>query len=247
MIKHLIQNFFSLFGLRLSRLPTPAQIKQADEDEIRKTLWLRNRGIKTVLDIGSNTGQFVSFIREVLPDATIYSFEPLIDCYEELMAQFGNLPKFQAFNLALGNETGQVEIHRSDFSPSSSLLPMAELHKSAFPYTEKEAIQSVNIVKLDEIAVELNLEKPILIKLDVQGFEHQVIAGGINTISRADILIVELSLECLYQGQKLFHPLYEQIVSFGFDYRGNFSQLVNPNDGRVLQVDAIFVKDSNCN
>ncbi|XWK85981.1 MAG: FkbM family methyltransferase [Phormidium sp.] len=242
MLKKLIQGLLRLVGLKLSRMPTEEQIKQAAEEEARKNLWLQNIEIKTVLDIGANTGQFVSYIRDILPDARIYSFEPLADCYKELIANFGNQPNFEGFNLALGNQTGRVEIHRNEFSPSSSLLNMAPLHKEAFPYTQKEVIQPVNIAKLDEFVANLNLEKPILIKIDVQGFENEVIMGGINTLVQAEVLIIELSLEPLYEGQMLFDEIYQKLVSLRFVYRGNIGQIINPQDGRILQVDAIFRK-----
>lgn len=242
-LKSLIQGFLSVLGYRLTRLPNQAQIKQANEEEMLKKLWWKNTGFKTIIDIGSHVGQFVYFALEISPNANIYSFEPLKDCYEELKMKFANFSNFQALNMALGNTTGQVEIHRSEFSPSSSLLPMAELHKVAFPYTKNEIIEIVDIAKLDDIAVLLKVEKPLLVKLDVQGFENEVIAGGINTICQADVLIIELSLERLYEGQKLFHDLYEKLVNLGFKYRGNFDQIINPNNGKILQIDAIFIRE----
>lgn len=243
MVKRLIQGFLGIFGVKVSRLPTKEQIQQAAEEERIKNLWLRNIGFKTVLDIGANTGQFVTSMHEIFPDATIYSFEPLADCYKQLIANFGNLPNFHAFNLALGNQTGQVEINRNEFSPSSSFLPMVELHKEAFPYTRKSVIQQVNIAKLDLIAEDLKLEKPLLIKIDVQGFEKEVLAGGQKTISQADIIIIEISLECLYEGQPFFHEIYQELINLGFEYGGNFYQLLNSSDGGILQVDAIFRKN----
>ena len=51
-----------------------------------------------------------------------------------------------------------------------------------------------------------------------------------------------MSVEELYKGQKLFDDIYRILVDFGFVYRGNYEQLFNPHDGRVLQVDGIFVR-----
>ncbi len=45
-------------------------------------LWLQNRNIKTVLDIGANTGQFANLIQKILPQANIISFEPIKKCYD---------------------------------------------------------------------------------------------------------------------------------------------------------------------
>lgn len=241
MIKALVKRFLHLLGFQLSRLPTAEQTKQLAEAEQRKTLWLRNMEVKTIIDIGANTGQFAKAIYQIFPKATIYAFEPLQDCYEELVSNFKDVMCFQAFNLALGNETGSVEMYRNEFSPSSSLLPMAELHKKNFPHTEKEFIYHVNTVRLDDIASELKIHKPLLVKVDVQGFEDRVIAGGMSIIKQADIIIIELSIEQLYEGQPLFDSIYQTLVKLGFQYRGNYDQLYSPNDGSVLQVDGIFI------
>jgi len=242
MIKKLIHHSLSLFNLQLYRMPTAEELKQIAEAERRRTLWLRNMNIETILDIGANTGQFAKSMHELFPKARLYSFEPLKDCYDELLVQFKNVPQFQAFNVALGDETGLVEIHRSEYSPSSSLLPMKELHKTCFPYTKEEIIQKINIVRLDDIADSLNLRKPMLVKLDVQGYEDKVISGGKSVIGQADIVITELSVEQLYDGQPLFDEIYKTMTSMGFQYRGNYEQLCSPDDGRVLQVDGIFTR-----
>lgn len=245
--KSLTKSFISLFGVQVHRIPTQEQIEierhSILELERKKALyWLKTIEIKTILDIGANTGQFAAFIHEICPDAMIYSFEPLGDCYEQLIANFKDVPRFKAFNLALGDMAGEVEMYRNEHSPSSSLLSMEELHKKSFPYTREEQIQKINVARLDEFATNLEIQFPMLIKLDVQGFEDKVIREGINTIKKAEIIIIELSVEHLYEAQPLFDDIYRTLFNLGFQYKGNYDQLHNPIDGRVLQMDGIFVK-----
>lgn len=233
LVKTMIQNSLRLFGVQLQRIPTGQKQQQQ---------WLVDMQIKTVLDIGANTGQFAQSICEILPDAMIYSFEPLPDCYEELVRSFADKPQFKAFNVALGNETGSIKMNRNEFSLSSSLLPLAELHKQNFPFARKEVIQEVNIARLDDFADNLELREPILIKLDVQGFEGSVIDGGIGVIKQASMILIELSIEELYEGQLLFDDIYQKLKDLGFQYRGNYTQANSPIDGRILYVDGIFTK-----
>jgi FkbM family methyltransferase len=231
LVKTLVQNSLLLFGLQLHKIPVAEKQLQ----------WLTNMQIQTVLDIGANTGQFVQMIGKLLPDAIIYSFEPLPDCYEELVTTFAGRSKFQGFNLALGNESGKVKMNRNEFSLSSSLLPLGELHKQNFPFAQKETVQEVSITRLDDIADSLELSKPILIKVDVQGFEDRVIDGGIGVFKQASVILIELSIEQLYKDQLLFDDIYQKLKSLGFQYRGNYAQASSPN-GRILYVDSIFTK-----
>jgi FkbM family methyltransferase len=204
--------------------------------------WLRDLGVRTALDIGANTGQFARELRALYPSAMVYSFEPLPDCFAELTHAFRGDPRFRAFNVALGDAPGEVTMHRSAYAPSSSLLAMGEGHKRAFPHTAKEQPQTVRVERLDDLAEGLTLEDPLLVKMDVQGFEDRVLAGGRAVLSRAAVVLTELSVEPLYEGQVLFDGLYRALVELGFRYRGNLNQLHSPEDGRVLQVDGIFTR-----
>ena len=233
-IKTCVKTLFQLFGVEIRRTP---QYKPYE--------WLKGMNIRTILDIGANTGQFALRIHSILPDAQIYSFEPLSDCFEELKRNMRDVPKFQGFNYALGNETGKHVIYHNDFSDSSSLLPMEQLHKDAFPYTKNAREEVIEVRRLDDIADSLELTETILIKIDVQGFEDKVIAGGQETIRRAKILIVEMSFEPLYRSQLLFDGIYSMLRSQGFVFRGYEESLRNPKDGHILQCDGIFARESN--
>jgi len=219
--------------------------------DVRKTStsstysWLRNRNIRTILDVGANTGQFALQIHKLLPEAKIYSFEPLADCYAMLRKNMGSIADFESFNVALGNENGKCSIYRNAFSPSSSLLPMQDLHKQAFPQTVNAKLEDIEICRLDDIAHTLNFRDNLLIKIDVQGFEDKVILGGWNVIERASVLIVETSFEPLYQGQVLFDGIYTMLTAKGFEYRGGEEPLRSPEDRHILQCDSIFIRKDN--
>lgn len=107
--------------------------------DVRRTLpygpfeWLRDWNIRTILDVGANTGQFARRLHRALPGARIYSFEPLTECFEQLKSTVDDVSGFRAFNFALGQTNGETQIHHNEASACSSLLPLGELHKQAFP------------------------------------------------------------------------------------------------------------------
>lgn len=208
----------------------------------REPSWLASVGFRTVLDVGANTGQFADEARGFAPLAKIYSFEPLPDCYEALVRDRKGDPRFQAFPVALGDAPGTTTIHRSAYAPSSSLLAMGKLHEDAFPHTRGGREVPITVETLDGMRSKLDLVAPVLLKIDVQGFEDRVILGATETFPRVDVAVIEMSVEPLYEGQKLFDDVYAMMVARGFSYRGNHQQLRHPRDGRVLQVDGIFVR-----
>jgi FkbM family methyltransferase len=221
-------------GWELRRLPTEPEVPNADR-------WLRALDIATVLDIGANVGQFAAEARELFPAANIIAFEPLADCYEQLVAAGARLGRFRAHHLAIGATAGQATMHRSDFSQSSSLRPMGALHRDAFPFTAGSAPETVEVARLDDL--DLELADPLLVKIDVQGFEDQVLAGGPRTVARAAVVLVETSYVPLYEGGPLFADIAASMDVMGFRYSGARGVLTDPRDGRPLQENSIFLPD----
>ncbi len=88
---------------------------------------------------------------------------------------------------------------------------------------------------------DLEIVDNLLIKIDVQGFEHKVISGGRNTVRLATILIIETSFQSLYVGQPLFEYVYE-LLREDFRYMGALDQSQSLTDGSVMYEDSIFVK-----
>ena len=147
------------------------------------------------------------------------------------------------FNFALGNEEKESIIYRNEFSPSSSILELTKLHKNAFPITKNVTEEKIYIKAMDKIIHDLNLEKKILIKIDVQGYELNVLHGAEETLKNTDIIIIETSFHELYKGQPLFNDIYSFLSNKGFNYFGNLEQVYDIRDGKILQADSIFIKN----
>ena len=207
--------------------------------------WLAPYRIGTIIDIGANEGQFAREFHGILPKATIYSFEPLEDCCDTLRRTMRDVANFRAFPYALGDRDASVEMHRSEYSPSSSLLPMGQLHKDLYPHTRTTHAETVTVRTLDGVMADLEVAGGLLVKLDVQGTEDKVILGGRETFARAGVVVTETSFQELYEGQSLFGTVHDLLSGMGFQYAGVLGpQRKNPADGSVLQADAIFVNPS---
>lgn len=241
LVARVIKGMFHSIGFQLERMPpgNPFDFAPRPEDRDR---WIRGLGIRTVLDVGAHNGESAQQFRSMLPEAMIYSFEPLHDCFARLEQALAGKDRHRAYNLALGDTPARTEIYRSDYSASSSLLPMAELHKRTYPFSAGSTREDIEVETLDRLAPYLDLELPILLKIDTQGFEKQVLIGAEATLSKIKLLIVETSFGELYQGQSRFPEIYGMLEAAGFEYRGSWDQFLSPRDGTPLQQDAIFLR-----
>jgi FkbM family methyltransferase len=205
---------------------------------------LRAMGLRprTVLDVGANRGMFSRCVHYVFPDASVYAFEPLKDCFEELLRLKDSIKGLECHNVALGAEPADTVFHRSSYDYSSSLLEMGDLHKQAFPYSAGEHLEEVRVNTLDSILNGRTLARPVLMKLDVQGYEKYVLLGARQTLKYTDYVVCELSLRPLYKGQAMFDDLYRYLVDLGFGFHGSLGELRHPKTGEVLQMDGLFLR-----
>lgn len=238
---HSALNYFGL-DVRLTRNLHEAWAREKVEQQRAHWCLLKHFDVRAVLDIGANEGQFAELIRNLCPRARIYSFEPLPDVHAILQQRFADDPSVIPVNCGLSDQSGRVLMNRSAFTPSSSLLPMADLHRKEFPHTAQQTTVEVEVKRLDDwMAAEGPESAPgLLVKLDTQGHEGAVIAGGEQTLRDARLAVVEVSFFELYEGQPLFADIYRQLSALGFVYRGSLEQTYSRQQDRILFADALF-------
>jgi FkbM family methyltransferase len=207
-----------------------------------RAVWLREKKFDTVLDIGANVGQAAINFCSIFSDAIVHSFEPIPDCFEQLKKVSAVYSNLVLHNIGLGDTETEMPFFQNAYTPSSSLLPMRNDHVESYPKTADSKKITIQVKCLDQIADSLALGSQILVKIDVQGFEGKVIAGGRKTISKATVVIIETSLESMYEGDASFDEIYSIMLGLGFTYAGSFEQLIDAKTNRMLQQDAVFVK-----
>jgi FkbM family methyltransferase len=206
---------------------------------------LRCQGIRfsTLIDVGASVGQFTVAAAKLFPGAAIYAFEPLPDSMGRLKHHTRTLPGIQVYPLALGEKPGKATLHVNTYSLSSSLLPLGAAHRSFFPEARESNAITVEISTLDAVFNKVELASPVLLKLDVQGYETKVLAGGTETLRRVDHVILETSFKPLYEGERLFMEIARLMKGYGFRFLRPVGWLTAPETGEVLQMDALFERE----
>ena len=220
------------------------EVKRRAKSPATTLLGLRNRPFQTIVDVGANEGQFAAIARGHFPNARILCFEPQPGPRATLETWAATAGPIEVFGVALGPEAGEVEFHvHEDHNSSSSLLPSSDALAAQQPETRRQRLVKVPVETLD--AVMDSLAPPaageLLLKLDVQGYEEEVIKGGENTFRRANACILEVCLDDFYEGQATFADLHDRLHSFGLRYAGNLDQML-AEDGHVMFLDAVFVR-----
>jgi FkbM family methyltransferase len=243
MVKLFLRKMLAGLGLGIYRLKSNAENERQTPIRANFNLkWLNTLHIKSVIDIGANEGQFALEIRKAYPGMEIYSFEPLAACFKLLVNKFEGDKHFHSFHCGIGEKTERKIINRNEYNAASSLLKGSKELKMNFPTASKEFSEVINLSTFDDVMNVSNINRPYLVKIDVQGYEKHVIKGSYELIKNAACLVVEVSFQQLYEEQPLFPEIYQLLNEFGFEYHGAFDVLRSPIDAQILQEDAIFLR-----
>jgi len=240
MLKRLVRSTVRGLGFELTRF------QPATADDARIAAMLRQHRVDTVLDVGANAGQFGQMLRDAGYQGRIVSFEPL-SAARETLAKVSRLDaRWQiAERAAIGDEDGEITIHISANSFSSSVLDMLSAHSDAAPESVYVGEETVPLRRLDTLAPQfLQQDSVLFVKIDTQGYEDRVLRGGTATLARAVGLQLEMSLVKLYDGQQQFDELYQELRQAGLELWGISPAFIDPRTGRLLQVDATFFRAS---
>lgn len=149
------------------------------------------------LDVGGNRGQSIDAIRLMQPECNVISFEPNRLLAQALELQVANDPRTEIVNSGLGDEAGEFLLHTPFYRNF--------MYDGLSSFDEEEARQWLNEntvwkFKPDLLRIEKHRCKisvlddlklnPVFLKLDVQGYERQVLVGGRKTIERNKPLIL---------------------------------------------------------
>lgn len=234
----IVKFLFRSCGIEVQRLSVDTS------EQLRIKRLFEHHGIDLVLDVGANTGQFGIFLRELGYRGTIVSFEPISSAHDQLVKRSKNDPHWIVFpRTAVGERSGEITLHISGNSQSSSVLNMLDAHIDAAPDSAYITDQQVPMNRLDEIAMNyVANSSSAYLKIDVQGYEARVLDGSMNLFSKINGIQLELSLVPLYEKQTSYREMIEKLDDLGYDLYALFPVFSDVQNGRMLQMDGVFFK-----
>ena len=217
-IKHPIQRLASKLGYavipnwRLSRWPASQYLK-------RLFSWL---DIQCVLDVGANVGQYRDFLRdEVGYRGLIVSYEPIPVHVDSLRERAERDSNWFIEGCALGLKAGTEQFYVMMASEFSSLREPSTEAKARFErHVAPQAEISVEVRTLDDELLRLGEHigtRAVYLKLDTQGSDLDILAGGANAIERVDALQTEMAVRPLYKGTPDYKVAIDVLQSLAFE------------------------------
>jgi len=151
---------------------------------------------KWIMDVGANVGDVTVAALESYPECNVICFEPVKETFNKLqqnVMRYGT--RTHLYNFALANEDGGAEINLTTFHGANSIMPQAPFHKHFNPHVQESGKEIITLKRLDDIADKLPARHIDIMKIDVEGYEVEVIKGAEQFICNCvDTIIIEISL-----------------------------------------------------
>jgi len=191
-----------------------------------------------IFDVGANLGESIRSFKSFLPNAVIHAFEPNQASFKILQDNVLSYKNVTTWNLGVGSRDYSGSLYCNEYALMSSFR-----QSDTYGFGKILHEQQVDIVKLDNFVKSHSLSVPEILKIDVQGFELNVLLGALEMLEKQTISLVhlELTFSPMYLGQD--HHL--EILSFMYKHNYKLVGIYRQHfqDSLLSWADALFVSD----
>lgn len=203
-----------------------------------KTLVVKENPI--IVDVGANIGETTDKFLSQYGSPTIYSYEANPNLKKLLESKFGKNKNVHIILKALGNKESNMVFNVAKNNPSSSFLPRAELNKiyhGGATATEKEI--SIPMTKLANEFPEQEID---ILKLDVEGYELEILKGAETILPRIKIIMSEVWFAKYYEDGAYFSEVEDYLRRHDFILLNIYNPYTH-KDMQLTTADAVFLNN----
>lgn len=188
-----------------------------DKNDIRQWISDNLREDPVVIEAGVYDGSDTAWFASKYPKGRIYGFEPLNETFQLAYNRLCNFDNVTLCKYALGPKTGDANMYECDWRSGASSLKKPTEIKEFHPTIKWIGETKVDVVNLDEFAVENEIESVDFMWLDMQGSEDEVIQSSKNIVSKTRYIYSEVSLMNMYEGVPLINEYKSNMKELGFE------------------------------
>jgi len=186
-----------------------------------------------IFDVGAYKGDFANLCFKYFPYSKVACFEVLENRVEQLNLLASKNPSLQVFPTLLGSEIRE-EVQFNQSETASSVL--VESIPQNFP------VKSFPMKTVDSIVTDyFNGESPDFLKLDVQGYELEVLKGAEKSLAQMQVILAEVNLIDIHQNVALLAELVGWLNERNWVAYDICELHRRPLDAALWQADFIFV------
>jgi len=190
-MKKKIRQLLHLFKKKAA--PTPIQSSEKIHHPF-SALPLRPDEVRLVIDVGAFTGWYTVQAARSYPNATIVSFEPTDESAKQFLINTTIYSsRIQFHPIGLSDNAGEAIINLTTTGGANSVHPQSHEHRRQNPHVVECGKQKIILRTLDDVLQKTSGVIDVL-KIDVEGFELNVLRGAKASLARTKFVILEVAL-----------------------------------------------------
>jgi len=155
------------------------------------TKCLTNAGLAEpliILDVGANTGDWTDAAHSEWPRARIFAIEPSLPAYSKLCKRMEKIDNVSSWKLALGEVCGEATLFSNE--SGSELSSLRQRHLEHFGVS-LSLTEEVALSTLDDFVMDNGIPAVDVLKIDVEGYEMEVLRGGEEVFKKVKVVQFE--------------------------------------------------------
>jgi FkbM family methyltransferase len=173
------------------------------ESKVESRLDLNNG--ETFLDIGANVGRYTLKAATQYSDIKIVSIEAHPKNYEALCRNIScnGFSNIITINKAVSDRKGKITLYEHITENNRLLTDDFSIDAAAGQYAKKKSSIEVETDTIDNILREIKIDRPDVLKMDIEGAEVMALKGAKDTLNKLRKIIVEIHLNNLQQVREI--------------------------------------------
>jgi len=198
-------------------------------------IWIKRLALpsaRVIVDVGANHGDFANAASTCFPEADVIVVEPLPKmqrCLEQTIRE--RRKKWRLLACALGAERGRLPLFVDEGDDNiGSLAGFSQEYLNTNPHARLSREVICDVRTLDDVALEMGLTHIDLLKIDVEGFEFEVMKGANDMVEKTKAVIVEVSLVRRAEASTALVEMLTLLTKHGFQTVNVIPSLTDPNE-----------------
>jgi FkbM family methyltransferase len=197
---------------------------------------VRDLSNPVILDVGANIGQSAIWFTLNFPKGVVYALEPFPNIFAQLLRNTRKFKTIRPVQIALGKETRTLNTELPD-DPECQTAQV-----KVFSTSDRQKTCTVHMLRLDDFCKNENIERIHILKTDTEGFDLDVIAGGLSLLEtgRIDNILSEVCIDNKDSNHTNLFALKDMLQPYGFEMFSIYDLSHSPRDGRLNFCNALF-------
>jgi FkbM family methyltransferase len=219
--------------LRQCAVETIPSMRHLDMPKRLRHLSMLGMEPKVIFDIGAAQGKWTRLAASIWPHARIIGFEPNRVNVTHLEQTRHDLRQFEYIPCFLGTRRGVIQYEYKGNQTSLYGAPASDGPRD-----------TADMLVLDELIAENRIPPPDFLKLDVQGYELEVLRGGDEAMKGCDAILLEVSFYRDHPSMPTVHDVIEFMAARSFRWFDVMGILRQPENDMLWQLDLHFLKST---